>query len=218
MRFRRRYLVLACASVAALTVGGTAVANHGPGNNTGVKCTATVGHQCQDNTSALPTWAMRLPANNSNDLPGAGGGGNGGSGATAPVKLDVQTASYYAHPNQPIQGGKIANVLLDFDNDVVFAANLGGAAIPSCTAAAQQGGGAQDTVWGSGTTIQEAWEDCGPGSDDGAGPEVNAYLSPPTTYSGTISTAPAANFPGCNLVFKRSDTSVTLFARATFDP
>lgn len=201
MRFRRPYLVLASAAVTALAVGGIAYADHGPGNNTGVKCTAAVTN-CQDNQSALPTWLVRLP-NNSNNLPGAGGGGNGGTGPLANVKLDVQTASFYAHPNQPVQGGKIANVKLLFDNDV--AVNLAG--IPSCV----------NHGFNSGTTIAQAWERCGPGAD--TPPEVNAYLSPPGSYSGTVSTAPAANFAGCNLVFKGANNNqIVLFARATAIP
>ena len=200
MRFRRRYVIAAVASVTALAVSGIAYADHGPGGNTGVKCTATVTN-CQDNTSALPTWMVRTPAN-SNNLPGAGGGGNGGSGVLGNVKLDIQTASFYAHPNQPVQGGKIANVALLFDNDV--AVNLAG--IPSCV----------NHGFTSSTTIAQAWERCGPGAD-GPG-EVNAYLSPPGAVSGTISTSPPSNFPGCNLVFKQSATQILLFAKATFVP
>ena len=63
MRIRRRYAVLAFASVAALAVAGIASANH------------------VSNTSTLPTWNVTPGA-----LPGSGGGGaNGGSGTTAPV-------------------------------------------------------------------------------------------------------------------------------------
>jgi len=206
MLLRTRYLVLACASVAAVAVvgGGIASADHGPGGNTGVKCTAgnagSSNPPCVDNTSALPTWLVRTPAN-SNNLPGSGGGGNGGTGTLGAVKLDIQTASWYAHPNQPVQGGKIANVALLFDNDV--AVNL--ANVPSCV----------NHGFTSSTTIAQAWERCGPGAD--TAPEVNAYLSPgTTTTSGTISTSPPSNFPGCNLVFKQSATQVLLFAKATF--
>jgi hypothetical protein len=178
MRSMRRYVILAFASVAALAVSGIASANH------------------ISNTSSLPTWNVAP-----NALPGSGGGGSGGSGTLAAVALTVQTASVYAHPQDLTQGGKIANVRLDFDNDVVV--NLAG--IPSCTA-----------TFGSGTTIAQAWERCGPGAD--TAPEVNAYLSPPTAVSGTISTSPPSNFPGCNLVFKKSATQILLFARATSIP
>jgi hypothetical protein len=202
MRFKRRYLVLAFASVAAFAVGGgVASGDHGPGGNTGVKCTATV-TTCEDNTSALKIWNV-TPS----ELPGSGGGGtNGGSGTTAAVALDVETASYYAHPGDSAQGGKVANVKLDFDNDVVV--NLTG--VPNCTAAAA--GGLAD--WTASTTIAKAWEDCGPGAD--TAPEANAYLSPSTAVSGTVSTAPPANFAGCDLIFRKDATHLILFARVTF--
>jgi hypothetical protein len=133
-----------------------------------------------------------------NALPGSGGGGNGGSGTTAAVGLNVQTATVYAHPGDAAQGGKAKTVTLLFDNDVVI--NLTG--IPSCNA-----------NFTAGTTIAQAWERCGPGAD--TAPEVNAYLSPATAVSGTASTAPPSNFPGCTLVFKRSSTSLLLFSRIT---
>jgi hypothetical protein len=205
MRFRRKYILLAFASFAALAVGGVAYADHGPGGNTGTKCTATSPPGgCQDNVSSLPTWNVAPSA-----LPGSGNGGtNGGSGTLANVGLTIQTHTNYAHPGEGVQGGKAANVALWFDNDI--AVNLSG--IPTCTA-----------TFGGGTTLAAAWERCGPGADDGAGPEVNAYLSPPGPspqtqgkVSGTISTAPPANFAGCNLVFKKSATTLLLFARATF--
>jgi len=147
-----------------------------------------------NNTSSLPTWQVAPSA-----LPGSGGQGFGGSGTLANVGLTVQTASVYTHPQVIASGGKIANVALIFDNDV--AVNLAG--IPSCTA-----------TFGSGTTLKQAWNTCGPG----AGAAHNAYLSPPAAVSGTISTSPPANFPGCNLVFKKSNTQILLFARATNVP
>jgi hypothetical protein len=193
MRIRKRYLMFAFASVAAFAVvGGVASADHGPGGNTGTKCTAAVTN-CQDNTSALPTWNVAP-----NALPGSGDGGtNGGTGTLAAVALTVQTHTWYAHPGDSLQGGKVANAALWFDNDV--AVNLSG--IPSCTA-----------TFNGGTTIAQAWNACGPG----AGAANNAYLSPPTAVSGTISTSPPANFAGCNLIFKKDATHLLLFARATF--
>jgi hypothetical protein len=176
MRIRSRYLILAFASVAALAVSGIAFASH------------------ISNTSSLPTWNV-----GPSELPGSGGGGTGGSGALAPVTLDVQTATVFAHPGDAAQGGKVANVRLDFDNDVVISL----AGIPSCTA-----------TFSSGTTIADAWEACGPGAD--TPPEVNAYLSPATIVSGTVSTTPPNNFAGCTLVFKQSATQLLLFARVTF--
>jgi hypothetical protein len=141
------------------------------------------------NVSSIPTWNVAPSA-----LPGPGG-----TPPFANVALTVQVHTNYAHPNQAALGGKSKTVTLDFDDDVRV--NLTG--VPSCTA-----------TFGSGTTISQAWERCGPGADQAG--EVNAYLSPPTAVSGTISTAPAANFAGCNLIFKRSSTSLLLFARATF--
>jgi len=173
MRHRRKFILLALASVAVIAVSGIASANH------------------ISNTSSLPTWNVTP-----NALPGNGGGGSGGSGTLAPVQLDIQTASVYTHPNDAAQGGKVKTVTLLFDNDI--GVNLSG--IPSCTA-----------NFGAGTTIAAAWERCGPGAD--TAPEVNAYLSPSTGVSGTVSTAPPSNFGGCNLVFKRSSTSLLLFAR-----
>jgi hypothetical protein len=143
------------------------------------------------NTSSLPTWTVAPSA-----LPGSGGGGNGGSGTTAAVALTVQTATVFAHPGDASLGGKTKTVTLLFDNDVVI--NLQG--IPACNA-----------TFTAGTTIAQAWERCGPGAD--TAPEVNAYLSPATAVSGTVSTAPPSNFPGCTLVFKRSASSVLLFSR-----
>jgi hypothetical protein len=143
------------------------------------------------NESDLPTWNVTPSA-----LPGSGGGGNGGSGTLANVALDIETSTVYAHPNDLAQGGKAKTVTLLFDNDV----GISLAGIPSCTA-----------NFGAGTTIAAAWERCGPGADEAG--EVNAYLSPPTAVSGTVSTAPPSNFGGCDLVFKRSATSLLLFAR-----
>jgi len=197
MRFRRKYVLLAFASVAAFAVTGIASANHGPG---GQVCDQT--HQspnCANNGSSLPTWNV-TPSS----LPGSGGGGaNGGSGSTANVALDVQTHTFYAHPGDAAQGGKVANVQLSFDNDVVL--NLGGIS-QTCT---------PSTAFGAGTTLDAAWDECGPSGD-------NAYLSPgggtspAGTTSGTVSTAPPQNFAGCNLVFKRSATTVYLVARVSF--
>ena len=144
------------------------------------------------NVSSLPTWNVTPSA-----LPGTGGGPSG-SGTSAAVRLDVQTHTNYSHPGDKAQGGYAKQVRLDFDDDVLL--NLAG--IPSCTA-----------TFASTTTLSQAWERCGPGAD--TAPEVNAYLSPFTAVSGTSSTAPASNFPGCTLVFKKSATAILLFARVT---
>jgi hypothetical protein len=170
MRLRRRYVTIACASVAALAVSGIAYANH------------------TSNVSSIPDWQVNPSA-----LPD---GTN-----FAPVGLTVQVATNYAHAGDTAQGGKSKTVTLFFDNDIRV--NLRG--IPACTA-----------TFAGGTTIAQAYERCGPGAD--TPPEVNAYLSPRGTVSGTTSTAPPSNFPGCNMVFKRSNTSILLFARVTLQP
>jgi hypothetical protein len=141
------------------------------------------------NVSSLPTWRVEPK-----DLP------NGTTFKAA--ALTVQTHTNYAHPGQQDQGGKARKVTLLFDNDVKV--NLSG--IPGCNA-----------TFGSGTTIAAAWERCGPGAD--TAPERNAYLSPRGVVSGRTSTAPPSNFPGCNLVFKKSSSTgpkLLLFARVTF--
>jgi hypothetical protein len=146
-----------------------------------------------NNVSSLPTWNVTPSA-----LPGSGTGGNP---PFAPVQLDVQTHTNYTNPGDKPNGGFAKTVTLMFDDDVKL--NLAG--IPTCSA-----------TFASTTTLAQAWERCGPGAD--TAPEVNAYLSPSTGVSGTTSTAPSSNFPGCNLVFKRGANSVLLFARVTLVP
>jgi hypothetical protein len=141
-----------------------------------------------NNVSTLPTWNVTPSA-----LPGPGG-----TPPFANAQLDVQTHTNFTSPGNKPAGGFTKTVTLLFDDDVKL--NLAG--IPSCTA-----------TFGGSTTIAQAWERCGPGAD--TAPEVNAYLSPPTAVSGTASTAPASNFNGCTLVFKKSATQVLLFARMT---
>jgi hypothetical protein len=141
-----------------------------------------------NNVSTLPTWNVTPSA-----LPGPGG-----TPPFANAQLDVQTHTVFTSPGNKPAGGFAKTVTLLFDDDVKL--NLAG--IPSCTA-----------TFGGSTTIAQAWERCGPGAD--TAPEVNAYLSPFTAVSGTASTAPASNFNGCTLVFKKSATSLLLFARMT---
>jgi hypothetical protein len=115
-------------------------------------------------------------------------------------QLVVRTHTNYAHPGDKARGGFARKVALHFDNDL--AVNLKG--IPRCTA-----------TFGSGTTIRQAWERCGPGAD--TRPEVNAYLSPGRVVSGRASTAPPSNFNACTLVFKRgvNPGRILLYARVT---
>jgi hypothetical protein len=115
--------------------------------------------------------------------------------------LTVRVHTNYAHPGDRTRGGYAKTVTLLFDNDMRV--NLTG--IPSCTA-----------TFGSGTTIRQAWERCGPGADQAG--EVNAYLSPPGAVSGRASTAPPSNFGACTLVFKRASNKILLFARVTLRP
>jgi hypothetical protein len=112
--------------------------------------------------------------------------------------LTVRTHTNYSHPGDAARGGKAKTVTLLFDNDIRV--NLAG--IPPCKA-----------TFGSGTTIRQAWNTCGPG----AGASRNAYLSPPTAVSGRASTAPPSNFNACTLVFKRGANPgrILLFARVT---
>jgi hypothetical protein len=124
-----------------------------------------------------------------------------------PASLFVHTGTVYAHPAEASLGGRAATVTLYFDDDGKL--NLTG--IPKCTAS-----------FNAGTTIAAAWERCGPGADDGAGPEVNAYLSPPGAVSGRVSTSPPSNFNGCALTFNgptvNGNPTVVLFSRVTLQP
>jgi hypothetical protein len=163
MRIRRRYAILAFASVAMLAVGGVAYANN-TSSVTGSKITP----------STLPKTTR------------------------VPISLFTHTHTNYTFPGQKPRGGFAKTVTVLYDDDGTI--NLNG--VPSCTA-----------TFGGSTTIAQAWERCGPGAD--TAPEVNAYLSPPGAVSGRASTAPASNFPGCTLVFKKSATQVLLFARMT---
>jgi hypothetical protein len=129
--------------------------------------------------------------------------------ATAPKttfkagSLFVHTHTNYSHPGNKSMGGFVHQVTLLFDND--FKVTPG--SIPKCTA-----------TFASGTTLQAAWNACGPG----AGAAKNAYLSPATGVSGRASTAPPSvpggqgNFQGCVLAFRGPGTnSILLFTRVT---
>ena len=183
---KRSAIILALASVAALATGGIASAH-------------------DTNTSSVPTWAVTTPTNLINfpgngPIPPAGSG----AGATGPAKLTFGTNTIFHSPGNKTEGGFIQTLTMLFDDDIVI--NLAG--IPSCTLAAQGGGGFTLT-----TSIAHAWERCGPGAD--TDPEVNAYLSPDTAVSGGASTVPAPNYDGCTLVFKKNATQVLIFIRLT---
>jgi len=165
IRKRRFAVILGVASVAALTVGGFALAHDA-------------------NVSSLPTWKVTPAA-----LPGP----SPVPTSRVPVQLDVQTHTNYAHPGVKSQGGFAKTVTLLFDDDLKV--NLAG--IPSCT-----------TTFPSSAELKDAWNTCGPG----APAANNAFLSPPTAVSGTASTAPPSNFSACTMVFKKSASSILLFA------
>ena len=199
MRFRRRYLILACASVAALSVGGTAFAHDG-------------------NVSSLPTWQV-APGS----LPGSGPTppGGSGAGATAPVSLSVQTHTNYGHPGIAAQSGKAKTVTLNFDDDVVV--NLAG--IPTCTPGTNgdpvfNGGTTLATAWngcGPGPVANPNTDNsyvCAQPGTNGLG-STNTGKPIPATC-GRSSTAPASNFGGCTLVFKGANNNqLIIFARTT---
>jgi hypothetical protein len=117
--------------------------------------------------------------------------------------LTVRVHTNYAHPGSRARGGFTKTVTLLFDNDMKVSLRR----VPSCRA-----------TFGAGTTIRQAWERCGPGSD-GPG-EVNAYLSPRRAVSGRASTTPPSNFNACTLVFKRgsSPARILLYARVRTVP
>jgi hypothetical protein len=103
MRIRKRYMLLAFASVAALAVGGIASANHISNTSTlsGTKICLS-GNSCT--SVALPFNTYKA------------------------VTLFVHTGTVYAHPNDLDQGGRVSKVSLLFDDDGKL--NLTG--IPQC--------------------------------------------------------------------------------------
>jgi hypothetical protein len=105
MRIRKRYVMLAFASVAALAVSGIAFANHVSNTSTlsGSKICLS-GTTCS--TVTLPKTTFK------------------------PASLFVHTGTVYAHPNDAAQGGKAKRVTLYFDND----GRLNVSGIPKCTA------------------------------------------------------------------------------------
>jgi len=110
MRIRKRYLVLAFASVAALAVGGLAFASH-----TSNVSTLARSKICLSGTTCT---SVKLPLN-----------------TYKPASLFVHTGTKYSHPAEAALGGKAATVTLLFDDDGRL--NLTG--IPKCTAAAPGG-------------------------------------------------------------------------------
>jgi len=89
-RKRRFAVILAFASVAALTVGGFASAHDA-------------------NVSSLPTWTV---------VPGALPGPSPVPTSRVPVELNIQTATTFAHAGTKSQGGFVKTVTLLIDDDV----------------------------------------------------------------------------------------------------
>ena len=98
-------------------------------------------------------------------------------------KLFVHTHTNYTNPGDKAHGGFAKTVTIYFDNDFKFNTT----AIPQCAG-----------TFTSGTTLKQAYAACGPN----AGSSKNALLG-----TGTASTAPASNFPGCVAAFNGKPTS-----------
>ena len=111
-------------------------------------------------------------------------------------KIFVHTHTNFANPGDKAHGGFTKTVTIYFDNDFKFNTT----AIPKCAG-----------TFTSGTTLKQAYAACGPN----AGSSKNALLG-----TGTASTAPASNFPGCVAVFNGKPTltgnpTLVLFTRVT---
>jgi hypothetical protein len=115
-----------------------------------------------------------------------------------PVTLFVHTHTNYTNPGNKAKGGFPKTVTLLFDSD----GKINTAGIPTCAGA-----------FSSSTTLQQAWNTCGPG----AGSAHNAYLSPATGVSGSASTSSPGNLPGCVLAFNGQPSggnpTIVLFTR-----
>jgi hypothetical protein len=110
----------------------------------------------------------------------------------------VHTHTNYTHPGDKAHGGFAKTVTLLFDNDFRFNTS----AIPKCAG-----------TFSSTTTLKQAYAACGPN----AGSKKNALVG-----TGTASTAPNSNFPGCVAAFNGKPSSgkptIVLFTRVTVVP
>ena len=111
-------------------------------------------------------------------------------------KIFVHTHTNFANPGDKAHGGFTKTVTIYFDNDFKFNTT----AIPKCAG-----------TFTSGTTLKQAYAACGPN----AGSSKNALLG-----TGTASTAPGSNFPGCVAAFNGKPTlsgapTIVLFTRVT---
>jgi len=113
-------------------------------------------------------------------------------------KLFVHTNTVYTAPGDKAHGGFAKTVTVYFDNDFKF--NTAG--VPQCAG-----------TFASSTTLKQAYAACGPN----AGATKNALIG-----TGTASTAPASNFPGCVAVFNGKPSggnpTIVLFTRVTLAP
>jgi hypothetical protein len=114
------------------------------------------------------------------------------------ASLFVHTHTNYTHPGDKAHGGFAKTVTLLFDND----GKISTAGIPTCAG-----------TFSSTTTLKQAYATCGPQ----AGASKNALVG-----TGTASTAPNSNFPGCVAAFNGKPSSghptIVLFTRVTVVP
>jgi hypothetical protein len=110
-------------------------------------------------------------------------------------KIFVHTHTNYTHPGDKAHGGFAKTVTLLFDSDFRFTPGT----LPKCAGA-----------FASSTTLQQAYAACGPNG----GASKNALVG-----TGTASTAPASNFPGCVAAFNGQPSggnpTIILFTRVT---
>jgi len=113
-------------------------------------------------------------------------------------KIFVHTHTNYTAPGDKAHGGFAKTVTLLFDSDFKF--NPG--TLPKCPG-----------TFASSTTLKQAYAACGPNG----GATKNALVG-----TGTASTAPASNFPGCVAAFNgqpsAGNPTIVLFTRVTLAP
>jgi hypothetical protein len=113
-------------------------------------------------------------------------------------KIFVHTHTTYTHPGDKAHGGFAKTVTLLFDNDFRFTPGT----LPKCPG-----------TFASSTTLKQAYAACGPNG----GTTKNALVG-----TGTASTAPTSNFPGCVAAFNgqpsAGNPTIVLFTRVTLVP
>jgi hypothetical protein len=109
-------------------------------------------------------------------------------------QLSVRTHTNYVSPNNKPQGGFTKTVTLLFDND--FAINVAAGGANNCQLADL-----------ANKTVAQGYAKCGPAGK-------NTYLGIAGQISGKASSAPAANYGGCTMVYKGPTANqVLLYAR-----